>query len=75
MITTSEPGKTAQRKNVSFEHVKLPLLIVNVGSGISIILVSQIGDEVEIERVGGTSLGGAFFMGLAKYLVGNYSFT
>lgn len=48
-----------------------PLLVVNIGSGVSILLVSQNETgELKAERVGGTSLGGGFFMGLANLLIG-----
>ena len=42
----------------------LPLLLVNVGSGVSCLVVNKEG----YTRVGGTALGGASFLGLARAL-------
>lgn len=45
--------------------------MVNVGSGVSILKVEEKENkELTAERVGGTSLGGGFFMGLANLLIG-----
>ncbi|KAJ9088272.1 hypothetical protein DSO57_1024739 [Entomophthora muscae] len=46
---------------------KYPYLLVNIGSGVSIIKVTAPG---EFERVSGTSLGGGTFLGLASLLTG-----
>eukprot|EP00048_Salpingoeca_helianthica_P018277 m.241456 g.241456 ORF g.241456 m.241456 type:complete len:363 (+) comp24418_c0_seq1:26-1114(+) len=60
------------RKNfVSQEEHKFPYLLVNIGSGVSILKVSEDGHH---ERVGGTSLGGATFFGLCCMLTGCSSF-
>lgn len=48
----------------------LPLLLVNVGSGVSCLLVSREG----YARVGGTALGGATFLGLARALTSATTF-
>lgn len=50
--------------------MKCPILVVNVGSGVSILKVTDENGELSAERVGGTSLGGGFFMGLANLLTG-----
>ena len=48
-----------------------PYLVVNIGSGVSIILVRS---QKDIERVGGTSVGGGTFLGLTSLLTGVTSF-
>ncbi|EGR28327.1 pantothenate kinase, putative [Ichthyophthirius multifiliis] len=48
-----------------------PFLLVNVGSGVSII---KFLDEGTIQRVNGTSIGGGFFLGLAHLLTGENNF-
>jgi hypothetical protein len=48
-----------------------PYLLVNVGSGVSFILVRS---EHSWERVSGTSLGGGTFFGLANLITGETSF-
>ncbi|CAG9461150.1 unnamed protein product [Pedinophyceae sp. YPF-701] len=48
-----------------------PYLLVNVGSGVSMIKVSGHG---EYERVSGTNLGGGTFLGLCRLLTGTQSF-
>ncbi|KAL5728905.1 pantothenate kinase [Ranunculus cassubicifolius] len=42
-----------------------PYLLVNIGSGVSIIKVDADG---KYKRVGGSSIGGGTFVGLGKYL-------
>ncbi|CAK9204695.1 unnamed protein product [Sphagnum troendelagicum] len=48
-----------------------PYLVVNIGSGVSILRVDS---ADSFERVGGTSLGGSTFLGLASALTGCTSF-
>lgn len=48
----------------------LPLLLVNVGSGVSCLLVSREG----YARIGGTAIGGATFLGLARALTAARTF-
>ncbi|KAL8035824.1 hypothetical protein ABFX02_12G120900 [Erythranthe guttata] len=61
-----------QKDYVQIEHKDLyPYLLVNVGSGVSMIKVD--GDN-EFERVSGTSVGGGTFWGLGKLLTKCQSF-
>ena len=48
-----------------------PYLVANIGSGVSIILVRS---QKDIERAGGTSVGGGTFLGLTSLLTGVTSF-
>lgn len=48
-----------------------PYLVVNIGSGVSILLVES---PDQFKRVGGTSLGGSTFLGLTSALTGCTSF-
>lgn len=48
-----------------------PYLVVNIGSGVSILLVKS---PTDIERVGGTSMGGGSFVGLSSLLTGVNTF-
>lgn len=48
-----------------------PYLLVNIGSGVSIIKVDS---ETSYERIGGTSLGGGTFYGLCRLLTGENDF-
>ncbi|CAM6129359.1 unnamed protein product [Calypogeia fissa] len=48
-----------------------PYLVVNIGSGVSMLRVDS---TDKFERVGGTSLGGSTFLGLANALTGCQSF-
>ena len=55
----------------SYQNLKVPLIITNVGSGVSFFLLSENENgEIEAKRIGGTSLGGGFFLGLSTLLVG-----
>lgn len=47
--------------------VEYPMLVVNIGSGVSML---QVGGAGAFARVGGSSLGGGTFMGLARLLTG-----
>jgi len=49
-----------------------PYLVVNIGSGVSILQVNGPSDFV---RIGGTSLGGGTFLGLCRALTGCQTFT
>jgi type II pantothenate kinase len=46
-------------------HEIYPFLLVNIGSGVSILKVTS---ETQYERVSGTSLGGGTFWGLCRTL-------
>lgn len=48
-----------------------PYIIVNIGSGVSILRVDS---ETQFKRIGGTSVGGGTFTGLCSLLVGVDSF-
>ena len=50
---------------------RYPLLLVNMGSGVSILKVAAPGD---FARVGGTACGGATFLGLGRALTGESDF-
>ena len=68
------PGPEAPRYAVTFEgeHMaQLPCLLVNIGSGVSIIRVDEDGT---FERVSGTSLGGGTLWGLLSLLTPATSF-
>ncbi|EGD72858.1 hypothetical protein PTSG_04586 [Salpingoeca rosetta] len=67
------PDGTAVRSYLSLDEQKsiFPYLLVNIGSGVSILKVNEDGQN---ERVGGSSLGGATFFGLASLLTGCKSF-
>jgi type II pantothenate kinase len=55
-----------QKKFVEIDHNDLyPYLLVNIGSGVSMIKVDGDG---KYERISGTSLGGGTFLGLGKLL-------
>ena len=51
--------------------VLFPYLLVNIGSGVSILKVDS---ETEFQRVGGTATGGGTFWGLGKLLTGAKEF-
>ncbi|KAL9653479.1 hypothetical protein ABK040_002112 [Willaertia magna] len=67
--------KDKQREYCSFQECKgndlFPYLLVNIGSGVSILRVDGIG---EYERVSGSSIGGGTFWGLCKVLTKCSSF-
>jgi type II pantothenate kinase len=64
-------GFGATKKHFDFDHEIYPYIITNIGSGVSILLVKS---ENEIQRVGGTSIGGGTFQGLCAMLIGTDSF-
>lgn len=55
------------KKINSIHTFKFPHLVVNIGSGVSIVKVI---DENTIERVGGTMCGGGTLLGLSKLILG-----
>ena len=55
----------------SFAPDPYPYILVNIGSGVSILLVSS---PQEFKRIGGTSVGGGTFCGLCSLLTGTESF-
>jgi type II pantothenate kinase len=59
-----EVKKAGTEISTAWPEPLLPLLLVNVGSGVSCLLVSREG----YTRVGGTACGGATFLGLARAL-------
>ena len=63
-------GKTGKKQFARHPDI-FPHLLVNIGSGVSIIMVT---DETKYERVSGTSLGGGTFCGLGRLLTGCRSF-
>jgi bifunctional damage-control phosphatase, subfamily II, fusion protein len=55
---------------LSGSDVLFPYLLVNIGSGVSIVRVDRSG----FERVGGTNIGGGTFWGLCRLLTGMHDF-
>lgn len=51
-----------------------PFILVSMGSGVSVVRVNS-EDSADFERVGGTGIGGATFLGLTKLLTHCYSFS
>ena len=73
-IPLERPSPNPPKYSVSFEShptPQLPCLLVNIGSGVSIIKVDEDGS---FERVSGTSLGGGTLWGLLSLLTGATSF-
>jgi len=61
-----DPGDDVIARKVSYDYSDIyPFLLVNIGSGVSILAVRGPGDY---ERVSGTSLGGGTFLGLCTLL-------
>ncbi len=54
------------KKNIKFSH-SYPYILVNIGSGVSVLLVTS---EKDYKRVSGTSIGGGTFLGLCCLLTG-----
>lgn len=54
-----------------FRSGRFPVLVCNIGTGVSMIKVASDGEE----RVGGTSIGGSTFLGLTYQLTGATNFT
>lgn len=68
------PSPKPPQFSVSFESnpsAQLPCLLVNIGSGVSII---KVGEDGKYERVSGTSLGGGTLWGLLSLLTPARSF-
>lgn len=67
-----KPLNPEQCKRVPYEirHI-YPYLVVNIGSGVSILAVHS---RTKYERIGGTSIGGATFLGLCCLLTGCQSY-
>eukprot|EP00250_Pteridium_aquilinum_P009818 c18960_g1_i2 orf=531-2330(+) len=76
-LAKSKMGATILPKGLSEsggcheDRTLYPYLVVNIGSGVSILLVES---PEQFERVGGTSLGGSTFFGLASVLTGCTSY-
>eukprot|EP00927_Polykrikos_kofoidii_P047755 TRINITY_DN42029_c0_g1_i1.p1 TRINITY_DN42029_c0_g1~~TRINITY_DN42029_c0_g1_i1.p1 ORF type:complete len:568 (+),score=98.90 TRINITY_DN42029_c0_g1_i1:119-1822(+) len=70
LFTVDEDGSTLP---LPWPHPLFPLLIVNMGSGVSILRVNS-ADSADFERVGGTACGGATFLGLARALTAAKTF-
>lgn len=73
-VTLERPGPNPPQFAVTFEQnptPQLPCLLVNIGSGVSIIKVDEDGS---FERVSGTSLGGGTLWGLLSMLTQATSF-
>ena len=65
-------GESSKMKQVALRTgPKYPYLLVNIGTGVSMMLVER---EGEFRRVGGTALGGGTFFGLVKLLTGCETF-
>lgn len=63
--------KSAKVPYPSFGPNPYPYILVNIGSGVSILQVSSAQD---FKRIGGTSVGGGSFCGLCALLTGTESF-
>lgn len=55
-----------EKKNFKFSN-SYPYILVNIGSGVSVLLVTS---EKEYKRISGTSIGGGTFLGLCCLLTG-----
>lgn len=64
-------GNEPQKVCIPMKQSIYPFLLVNIGSGVSILKVSS---ENICERVGGCPMGGGTFFGLARLLAGGMSF-
>jgi len=64
-------GKGGDRKTIEFGPNLYPYIIVNIGSGVSIISVQS---EDDVKRIGGSSIGGGTFTGLCALLADCTSF-
>lgn len=72
--TLERPSPNPPKYSVTFDDElvpHLPCLLVNIGSGVSIIKIEEDGS---FERVSGTSLGGGTLWGLLSLLTGASSF-
>lgn len=64
-------GKGGDQKMIEFGPNLYPYIIVNIGSGVSIMSVQS---EDDVKRIGGSSIGGGTFTGLCALLAGCTSF-
>ena len=64
LFTISQQGQAAR---VPWPETLYPFLLINLGSGVSVLRVSG---PTEFTRIGGTACGGATFLGLARALTG-----
>lgn len=64
-------GKGGDQKTIEFGPNLYPYIIVNIGSGVSIMSVQS---EDDVKRIGGSSIGGGTFTGLCALLTGCTSF-
>lgn len=63
---------TGEARPLPWPEPLFPLLLVNIGSGVSILRLDGVDEatgKVEYERLGGTSCGGATFLGLARLII------
>jgi type II pantothenate kinase len=56
----SSNSQNSKRKSITTVNLKYPHITVNIGSGVSILLVNSVDD---VKRVGGTMMGG----GISNY--------
>lgn len=81
-LTSFKKGqKNGITQLVPFSRIKTPFMIVNIGSGVSVLKINESNGIFSCSRVGGTSLGGGifienlgFFMGLARLLLDETDF-
>lgn len=68
-----ERPKTTETRKIPYQlgPNPYPYIIVNIGSGVSILLVKS---ATDFSRIGGTSVGGGTFVGLCSLLTGSQSF-
>ncbi|MES1915511.1 MAG: hypothetical protein MHM6MM_007440, partial [Cercozoa sp. M6MM] len=68
-LTSTENGDIdAEVQHVSMQGEIFPYLLVNIGSGVSILRVDS---PTRVERVGGTCIGGGTYWGLMRLLLGD----
>ncbi|XP_063902229.1 pantothenate kinase 1-like [Zophobas morio] len=68
----NEDGSTIKiNKNFGTDNDLFPFLVVNIGTGVSILKVTKAND---IERISGTALGGGTFLGLCRLLTNSKKF-
>ena len=74
-LTDGDNNKTKKRKftrmNTDESGFEFPMLLVSIGSGVSIIKVNNFS---QFERVSGTMIGGGTLIGLSNLLTGNREF-
>lgn len=77
--TLKPPGELYTVRDNTNQEVRwpeplFPFLLVNMGSGVSVLRVDWNQSQVCFERVGGTACGGATFLGLSKLLTSARTF-